>query len=307
MQRRRGLLLAMLAVVAGCALQGPLEPLSEARVMLPDTPFFPQRDFMCGPAALATVLGAAGATVHPDELIAGLYIPERRGTLQVELLAAARRRGYLAVTVEPRPAAVVAQLQAGRPVLVLQNLAVEFRPVWHYAVVVGYRPEDGRFVLRSGRERAQELSARRFAATWSRGGNWGIVVLDPQTPPLGLAPRNYLEAAAALENTGSHRVALTAFRSAVAAWPGEPLAQLGVANNLYYLNRHEAAARAYRTLLDAHPDHAVAVHNLTMLLLELGRPCEARRLLADAAALDGPLLDTARRRVDAAAAGCPAA
>jgi hypothetical protein len=35
----------------------------------------------------------------------------------------------------------VDQLEAGRPVLVLQNLALKLWPQWHYAVVVGYLPE----------------------------------------------------------------------------------------------------------------------------------------------------------------------
>ncbi|MEQ8858082.1 MAG: PA2778 family cysteine peptidase [Pseudomonadales bacterium] len=304
----RGSLLGLLAAVpvallGGCALSQPRAPLSDAAVLLAGTPFFAQRDFLCGPAALATVLGAAGADVHPDELIAGLYIPERRGTLQVELVAATRRRGYLAVRIDETEAAIVAQLEAGRPVLVLQNLAFRLRPVWHYAVVVGYRPDEHRWVLRSGGEPELATPRARFAATWSRAQNWGVVVLDPRSPPTALPARNYLQAAADLENIGAHETALTAFRTALGAWPDEPAAQLGVANNLYYLERYPAAVDAYRALLTAHPDDEVAVHNLAMLLLELGRVCEAQRLVKEAGALSGALIDTARREV-AAAGGC---
>jgi tetratricopeptide (TPR) repeat protein len=81
------------------------------------------------------------------------------------------------------------------------------------------------------------------------------------------------------------------------------MARLGEANNLYYLGRHEEAAEAFGRLLDQHPDHLVAVHNLTILLLEMHRPCEARAVVAAADSLTGALMDTARRAV---ADACPA-
>ncbi len=151
------------------------------------------------------------------------------------------------------------------------------------------------------------LGRSRFAATWERGDRWALLVLDPAAAPLGVPPRAYLQAAADLENVGAYELALRAFRSAAAAWPEEAMAGLGVANNLYYLGRHHAAMDAYRRLLASHPDHHVAVHNLAMLLLETGQPCEARALMRRFGA-EGVLLDTARRAVARASVdGCAAA
>jgi tetratricopeptide (TPR) repeat protein len=99
---------------------------------------------------------------------------------------------------------------------------------------------------------------------------------------------------------GAHDLALAAFRTAAATWPHEPTAWLGAANNLYYLQRHDEAAAAYRRLLEENPEHVVALHNLTMLLLEMDRPCEARDV-ANSVQTAGPLLDTARRAAAAAA------
>ena len=60
-------------------------------VLLNDTPFFPQTDYQCGPAALATVLQAQGIDIAPADLSPGVYLPGRKGSLQVEMVAAARR------------------------------------------------------------------------------------------------------------------------------------------------------------------------------------------------------------------------
>ena len=309
--RAIGLILVCSALLAsGCAAWQSGPPLRDAPVTVEGVPFFPQRQHHCGPAALATVLGAGGVDVHPDALARSVYLPGREGSLQVEMLAAARRRGFMAVRVGPDgadgpslPAAIVAQLEAGRPVLVLQNLGLEFWPFWHYAVVVGYQPDRDRFVLRSGRERRRLVGRVRLANTLARAGDWAVVVLEPGAPAAGLTARRYLQAAADLENTGAHEAALAAFRTAAAAWPDQPSGALGVANNLYYLGRLDAAEAAYRALLADHPGHAVGVHNLATLLVERGRGCEARSVVAALPAGDaGPLVETARRLV---ADACP--
>ena len=94
----------LLAVLAGCAatsqtrllLDEPPADLPPQRELV-DVPFFPQERYQCGPAALATVLDYSGREVGPDELVPLVYVPERQGSFQVEMLAATRRheRGYL--------------------------------------------------------------------------------------------------------------------------------------------------------------------------------------------------------------------
>jgi hypothetical protein len=61
-----------------------------ASAELTEVPFFPQKDYECGPAALATSLVYFGAPVTPDELVSQVYLPERKGSLQVEMIASAR-------------------------------------------------------------------------------------------------------------------------------------------------------------------------------------------------------------------------
>ena len=72
------------------------------KVELTQVPFFPQEEYQCGPAALATALASFGVKVTPEELVPQVYIPERKGSLQVEMLAAARRHGLVSYQLAPR-------------------------------------------------------------------------------------------------------------------------------------------------------------------------------------------------------------
>ena len=86
----------------------------------------------------------------PDELVPEIYLPARRGSLQVELIAATRSRGRLPYLLAPSDDALFDELAAGRPVLVLQKLGAGPWPGWHYAVLVGYDRDRRSVLLRSG-------------------------------------------------------------------------------------------------------------------------------------------------------------
>ena len=64
----------------------------------------------------------AGVKVTPEELVPQVYLPERKGSLQVEMLAAARRHGMVSYQLAPRFEDVLREIAAGTPVVVLQNL-----------------------------------------------------------------------------------------------------------------------------------------------------------------------------------------
>ena len=120
------LTLAAALSLFGCAgramLRDMTPPPASAARELEATPFFPQVTHQCGPAALATVLGASGVETTPEALVDAVYVPGLHGSLQVELLAASRRAGRIPYPVGPALDALIAEIDAGRPVLVLQNL-----------------------------------------------------------------------------------------------------------------------------------------------------------------------------------------
>lgn len=270
---------ALLAALSGCASVVPLDaalPTGEpAQVELEGTPFFPQEQRQCGPAALATVLTASGVPVSPDELTGAVFLPGREGSLQPELLGAARRLGRLPYVLPQSPAALIAELAAGRPVLVLQNLGVDAYPVWHYAVLVGYDVDRGTVTLRSGRQRELAMSWERFLGSWERGGRWAVTTLEPGTLPAAAEPLAYLEACAGLEAAGQLEAADAAYAAAIARWPDSPLAQLGFGNVAYARGDLAAAVAAYRRGAGVAPGNAILRNNLAQALLDAGCAQEA--------------------------------
>lgn len=233
----RAALVAVAALAtAGCALrpaagEPPAWPADlPAAVELTATPFHAQDRYQCGPAALATVLESAGVQVAPDPLVGEVYLPARRGSLQTELIAATRRRDRVAYEIEPAFAVLLREVAAGRPVLVLQNLAIDAWPRWHYAVAIGYDIAADHVLLRSGTTARQFMSRRRFDSSWRRAGRWGLVVSRPDAPPVTAAPLRWLRAAADLDTTGRREAARAAQRAAVARWPESALAAVALAN-----------------------------------------------------------------------------
>ena len=202
---RSAAFLALVGLIAGCAadpFRAAVEPGTHSAIELTETPFFPQREYQCGPAALATVLVDSDVAVDPDELISRVYLPQRQGSLQPELLAATRHYGRIPYVIPPEFAALLAEVSQGRPVLVLQNLGIKAFPAWHYAVVVGFSRERREVILRSGIDERRVTPAVTFANTWRRAGNWGIVALQPGELPATDDIKGYLRALAAAESAG---------------------------------------------------------------------------------------------------------
>lgn len=271
----RPLALAGLVLLAGCATRGPMLAtlVSEdmpRRVELADVPFFPQDAFQCGPAALATVLNHAGAPVTPEALVPKVYLPERRGSLQAELMAATRSHERLPYILEPTTQDLLAQVAAGRPVLVLQNLGLDALPAWHFAVVAGYDAERNTLLLRSGTRERLEMDLRRFDRTWARAQRWAMVALMPGELPANADVERYMTAAAGLEATGRLEAAAEAYRAAQARWPRSAWPWLGLANVDYAGGRFVAAEVGYEAALERDPLNIVARNNLADLLATRG-------------------------------------
>lgn len=265
----------------GCATGPELRDVSPMPE-LTEVPFFAQEAYQCGPAALATVLSYSGAAVTPQQLAPSMFVPERQGSLQAELLATARSHGRVPYRLKKDPEALLDALRAGQPVLVFQNLGYEIAPIWHYAVLIGYEPGSRNFVLRSGTVARHTTSARRFMASWERAERWAFVVVPASEPPANADPLSWLEAVAPFESTGHVDLAAQGYRAAVQRWPDDPRTWTALGNARYLQDDLASAEVAYERALALSPDHWIARNNLIQTLMARGCPAQAQSWVATA-------------------------
>ena len=253
-----------------------------------EVPFFPQTQYQCGPAALATTLAHFSVPVTADDLAPQLYIPARKGTLQIEMLAAPRRYGIVSYRLEPRLDDVLREVAAGNPVIVLKQYSHwPILKLWHYAVVVGYNGESGTMYFRSGENERLTLPIGLFEFLWKDGAQWAMVAVPPQRVPVTAERTRYFDSIVAVERAKQPTAAAAAYQAFLERWPGDLGASIGLANAHYALGHLPGAEAALRAAVERHPDSAVALNNLAHVLSEAGRSEEALAVI-DRAGANGP-------------------
>jgi tetratricopeptide (TPR) repeat protein len=292
-----GVFLSLVLLLSSCATSTVALKQSTShlppRAELSATPFFPQDRYQCGPAALAMSLATAGIDVTPDALKPQVYVPQREGSLQPEILAAARRNSAVSMTIPPTLDALLTELAAGHPVLVLQNLSLSWLPLWHYAVVIGYDLNREELILRSGTTERLAMPLSTFDRTWERGARWGVVVLPPGRLPATAEEATAVDALLAFEKVADAKRARTAYDAALQRWPNNLALQMGAGNTAYAAGDRKGAASSFRKATQTHPDNAPAFINLATVLFELGDVKQARQAAERAVALGGPWREAA--------------
>lgn len=271
------LLALLLLALSGCASTPQTRALLAdppadipARVELERVPFFAQERYQCGPAALAMVLADRGEAVTPEALVDEVYVPGREGTLRTEIRAAVRARGLVSYPLAADLDALLHEIAAGRPVLVMQNLGLDWLPQWHFAVAVGYDLDERTLVLRSGTQRRRVTPLATFERTWARAGHWAQVVVPPTEPPATAGALAWLAAANELEQTGGVQAALPGYRSATGRWPGSAAAWMLRGNGAYAVDAFDESRRAFTRAVGLAPDNAGGWNNLAYSLARTG-------------------------------------
>lgn len=263
------------------------------RVELADVPFFAQEDYQCGPAALATALVHSGIPIAPQALVEQVWLPARRGSLQLEMLAVPRRHGRVSLRLAPQFADLLREVAAGNPVVVLQDVGPVFTQ-WHYAVVHGFDYASGSIFLRSGTRPRQEMSFTAFERTWMQGGYWAMVVLRPERVAATATEERWLDALAGLARGADLQATVRGYAAALERWPDSLTAAIGLANHLHAAGSLARAADVLRRAMERHPQSAIVLNNLAQTLSDLGRHREALALIEQADDPQSPFAEDVR-------------
>ena len=250
-------------------------------------PFFPQTDYQCGPASLAMTLVWSGVFTDPEKLAGAVYTPSLKGSLQPAMIGAARRHGRVAYVISS-PEELLAEVAAGHPVIVLQNLGLSWVPVWHYAVVIGYDADSGVVTLHSGETSSKETALRVFDNTWSRSGYWGLLTLPPGRLPATAAEKDYTEAVLGLEKARKWPEAIAGYRTALKKWPDNLNALMGIGNSYHDMDDLPAAEHAFAEATRQFPTEGVAYNNLAEALFKQGKKAAALTAAKKAVSMGGP-------------------
>jgi tetratricopeptide (TPR) repeat protein len=245
----------------------------------------------CGAGSLSTVLQHYGDTTTMAEFDASM--PKvRGGTLTIDMLTAARQKGFDARLVTGDRATIENELRANRPVIlmlkVIDALGRQY-DFFHYVVADGIDPERNLIRTQFGDGKARWVTFERIEKAWLGGSHTAILI----------KPRDEVEAAireaVALEDAGKLADAAAKYREITSSHPDSALAWTNLGNAESQLGHAREAEEAFRKALPSRD----AMNNLAWLLYQQKRLPEAESFAREAAALQGPdsyvVLDTLAR------------
>ena len=281
-------MLFILAFVSACAT--PLQTLSirekppdiPTRVELSSTPFYPQLKYYCGPAVLAALANYRDIDVLPSDIAPLIFVPELKGSLQEEVIAATRRFNLLPVLLDGSLESIFREIASGNPVLVLQNLGFDIYPKWHYAIVIGYDLDQETIVLRSGTRERLVRPFSLFERTWQRGGHWSLAIVAPGQVPVTVNAENFINTLIEFEQTSGSYPAYQGYLSAAKKWPSSALARIGLGNTAFALGEYQQSEDAYKVALELSPEMAEAWNNLAYALAQQGKTDESLDAITNA-------------------------
>ncbi|HEX8254421.1 MAG TPA: tetratricopeptide repeat protein [Thermoanaerobaculia bacterium] len=238
----------------------------------------------CGAGSLAAVLQHHGDPTTMDEWQAAL--PKTRGgVMSIDLVLAARQKGFDAQLVTGDRDMVEAELRDGRPViLMLQVIQAPGKgyDFFHYIVLDGYDPMRRIFRTQFGDGRARWTPIETVVPAWQKT-KFATIVIRPRDPNA-----EALRAAVRLENEGKLALAAHSYREILQSDPKSTLAWTNLGNAEMRLGRRAAAEEAFRKALDLDPDAADTLNNLAWMLFEDKRIDEAEPLARRAVSATAP-------------------
>jgi ABC-type bacteriocin/lantibiotic exporter with double-glycine peptidase domain len=173
--------LTIITLISLVLLASCVAPHSQQRAdhghLIHDVPFFPQEEFQCGPAALASVLNYWNADVSPDDVAAEIFSKSARGTLTIDMILHAQKNGFYAEQFRGSLEKVREYVDAGYPLVVLVDYGFWLIQANHFMVVIGYGGDH--VIVHSGKTANKFLQVNKFLTSWEKTGYWTLLIRRP--------------------------------------------------------------------------------------------------------------------------------
>ena len=163
----------MIPQISACAeIFLPLQSSSSRNIE--NVPFYPQEVYQCGPASMAGVLNYWGVNVSPEEIAAEIYSPSAKGTLTLDMILYAERKGLKANGYKGNLLNIKEKIDSGYPIIVLVDLGFWIYQQNHFMVVTGY--DESGVIVNSGKEGQKFIASKDFLKSWRRTNFWTLLI-----------------------------------------------------------------------------------------------------------------------------------
>lgn len=211
-------------------MKSPPNSISATKI-LSDVPFYPQTEFFCGPTTLSEVFAYHGKNIDAQAIAPKVFIPEKNGSLQIEMKSVSRQYGFLPYSDNGDLLTLLTLVDNDTPVIVFQNNGLSWAPLWHYAVVIGYDLSTFELILHTGVTPNHKISFDVFERTWKRGEYWYLAPLPIGFTAEFLDEHIYIQAAFDQLQIGQVHTALANLRAANKQWPDNWLPYFLIGNH----------------------------------------------------------------------------
>jgi predicted double-glycine peptidase len=166
----------ILILVFSCAGPSSTQPTKSTRIV-EGVPFYPQEEYQCGPASLAGVLNYYGVKVTPVEIAAEIFSRSARGTLDMDMVFYAQRKGMKAEQYSGNFEDLQDNLDSRRPLIVLIDQGFWVYQNHHFMVAVGH--DERNIVVNSGQEERKFIPRDAFLKSWEKTKFWTLRITPP--------------------------------------------------------------------------------------------------------------------------------
>lgn len=166
-------LFLVLSFLSSCPGTTPIKESRPARI-IENVPFYPQEIYQCGPASLAGIFNFWGIRVSPEEIAGEIYSRSARGTLNLDMVLYAERKGLKAHQYRGSLEDIKRKIDSGYPLIVLVDYGFWVYQRNHFMIVFGYQDDGIR--VHSGRESDKFVPLKDFLKPWEKTRFWTLLI-----------------------------------------------------------------------------------------------------------------------------------